>query len=44
MHYELFQNTFSTKDKAGNITLTSALTKPDEQHKDMVTNVKAEIK
>lgn len=39
-----YSGTFSTKDKAGDITLTSTLTKPDEQHKDMVTNVKAEIK
>ena len=40
----IYTGTFSTKDKAGDITLTSTLTKPDEQHKDMVTNVKAEIK
>jgi len=40
----IYSGTFSTKDKAGAITLTSALTKPDEQHKDMVTNVKAVLK
>ena len=32
------------KDKPGNITLTSELTKPDEQHKNMVTDVKAVLK
>ena len=37
----VYTGTFSTKDKPGNITLTSELTKPDEQHKDMVTDVKA---
>ena len=40
----IYSGTFSTKDKPGNITLTSELTKPDEQHKDMVTNVKAVLK
>ena len=40
----LYTGTFSTKDKAGNIKLTSTLTEPDEKHKDMVTNVKAIIK
>ena len=34
----VYTGTFSTKDKPGNITLTSELTKPDEQHKDMVTD------
>lgn len=40
----LYTGIFSTKDKAGNIKLTSTLTEPDEKHKDMVTNVKAIIK
>ena len=40
----LYTGTFSTKDKAGNIKLTSTLTEPEEKHKDMVTNVKAIIK
>ena len=40
----VYTGTFSTKDKPGNITLTSELTKPDEQHKDMVTDVKAVLK
>jgi len=40
----IYSGTFSTKDKAGDITLTSQLTKPDERHKDMVTNVKAVLK
>ena len=40
----IYTGTFSTKDKPGNIVLTSELTKPDEQHKDMVTEVKAVIK
>ena len=40
----IYTGTFSTKDKPGNITLTSELTKPDEQHKDMVTDVKAVLK
>ena len=40
----VYTGTFSTKDKPGNIALTSDLTKPDEQHKDMVTNVKAVLK
>jgi hypothetical protein len=39
-----YTGTFSTKDKPGAITLTSELTKPDEQHKDMVTDVKAILK
>ena len=37
----IYSGTFSTKDKAGDIKLTSTLTKEDEQHKNMVTNVKA---
>ena len=40
----LYSGTFTTKDKAGEIALTSELTKPDEKHKDMVTNVKAVLK
>ncbi|MBO4565289.1 MAG: DUF2271 domain-containing protein [Bacteroidaceae bacterium] len=40
----VYTGTFTTKDKAGNIALTSELTKPDEQHKDMVTDVKAVLK
>ena len=40
----LYTGTFSTKSKAGNVALTSKLTEADEQHKDMITNVKAVIK
>lgn len=40
----IYTGTFSTKDKPGNITLTSELTKPDEQHKNMVTDVKVILK
>jgi len=40
----IYSGTFSTKDEAGNIRLTSTLTKEDEQHKDMITNVKAVLK
>lgn len=39
-----YSGTFSTQDKAGNVTLTSQLTEPDEKHKDMVTDVKATLK
>lgn len=39
-----YSGTFNTKDKPGNIILTSQLTEPDEKHKDMVTEVKAELK
>lgn len=39
-----YAGTFSTKDKAGEVALTSKLTEPDESHKDMVTNVKAALK
>ena len=35
---------FSTQDKAGNVTLTSQFTEPNEKHKDMVTDVKAVLK
>ena len=40
----IYSGTFSTKNKAGDIKLTSTLTKGDEQHKNMVTNVKAILK
>lgn len=40
----IYSGTFSTKDKAGDIKLTSTLTKEDEKHKDMVINVKAILK
>ena len=39
-----YSGTFSTKDKKGDITLTSSLTKEDEAHKGMVTDVKAALK
>lgn len=40
----LYSGSFSTKDKAGEIKLTSTLTEEDEAHKDMITQVKAELK
>ena len=40
----LYSGTFSTKDKAGEIKLTSTLTKEDEQHKNMITGVAAALK
>ena len=40
----IYSGTFSSKDKAGYIKLTSTLTEPDEKHKDMVTHVKAVLK
>ena len=40
----IYSGSFSTKDKEGDIKLTSTLTKEDEKHKDMVTNVKAILK
>ncbi len=40
----IYCGSFSTRDKAGDIKLTSTLTEPDENHKDMVTNVKAVLK
>ena len=40
----LYSGTFSTKDKAGEIKLTSTLTEEDEAHKNMITQVKASIK
>ena len=39
-----YSGSFSTQDKVGKIALTSALTEPDENHKDMVTDVRAELK
>ncbi len=39
-----YSGTFSTTDKAGPITLTSSLTKEDDAHKSMVTDVKAQLK
>lgn len=36
-----YSGSFSTKDKAGVVALTSQLTEPNEEHKDMVTDVKA---
>lgn len=40
----MYSGTFSTKDKAGEIALSSTLTEEDEQHKNMVTEVKVAIK
>ena len=40
----MYSGSFSTKDKAGEIKLTSTLTEEDEAHKDMITQVKAELK
>jgi len=40
----LYSGTFSTKDKAGEIKLTSTLTQEDEQHKNMITGVAAALK
>ena len=40
----IYSGTFSTKGKAGNVALTSTITKSDEQHKNMLTNVKAVLK
>ena len=40
----IYSGSFSTKDKAGSVTLTSKLSEPDETHKDMITDVKAVIK
>jgi len=39
-----YSGTFSSKDKAGEVTLTSELTQPDEQHKNMVTGVRATLR
>jgi len=40
----IYSGTFSTKDKAGNVTLTSKLTEPKESHQGMITDVKAVLK
>ena len=40
----LYTGSFSTKDKAGDIKLTSTLTEEDEAHKNMITEVKAALK
>jgi len=40
----IYSGSFSTKDKPGNVTLTSKLTEPKESHKDMITDVKAVLK
>ena len=40
----IYTGTFSTQGKPGAITLTSELTKPDEAHKNMITDVKAVLK
>jgi hypothetical protein len=40
----LYSGTFSTKDKAGDIKLSSTLTEEDEAHKNMITEVKAALK
>lgn len=40
----LYSGSFSTKDKAGEIALTSTLTEEDEAHKNMITEVKAALK
>jgi len=40
----LYTGSFSTSDKTGDISLSSSLTEVDEQHKNMVTNVKAALK
>ena len=39
-----YSGAFTAMDNAGEIVLTSTLTKDDEAHKDMVTNVKALLK
>lgn len=40
----IYTGTFSTKDKAGSVTLTSKLSEPIDTHKDMITDVKAVLK
>ena len=40
----VYSGVFSFKDKTGDVVLTSTLTKEDESHKDMVTNVKAVLR
>ena len=40
----VYTGSFSSKDKAGNVALTSKLTEPAENHQGMITDVKAIIK
>ena len=40
----VYTGSFSSKDKAGSVTLTSKLTEPAESHQGMITDVKAVIK
>jgi hypothetical protein len=40
----VYTGSFSSKDKAGNVALTSKLTEPAESHQGMITDVKAVIK
>lgn len=40
----LYSGSFSTKDKASEIKLASTLTEEDEAHKNMITEVKAQLK
>ncbi len=40
----VYTGTFKTNDNTGAITLTSKISKPDESHKDMLTNVEAVLK
>lgn len=40
----VYTGSFSSKDKAGNVALTSKLSEPNETYKDMITDVKAVIK
>lgn len=40
----IYTGTFSTKDKAGSVTLTSKLSESIDTHKDMITDVKAVLK
>lgn len=40
----LYTGTFTTKSKAGPLKLESTLTQPNESHKNMITDVRAEVK
>ena len=40
----VYSGSFSTKTKSGDVSLTSNLLTPDDDHKNMITNVKAVIK
>ena len=40
----VYTGAFSTKDKAGCVTLTSAISEPTDTHNDMITDVKAVLK